>query len=71
VEIKDFSKGTTDVHYIFNNVKLKEGENTIVTKITKNGKVFEDKITWHYSSKNKQAKETSAPMKKTEEHVGL
>ncbi|GHT09575.1 beta-galactosidase [Bacteroidia bacterium] len=71
VEIKDYSKGTTNVHYIFNNVKLKDGENTIETKITHNGQVIEDKIKWNYSAKNKQSGDGSTPVKRTEEHVGL
>ncbi|MDR0864545.1 MAG: beta-galactosidase [Candidatus Symbiothrix sp.] len=71
VEIKEFSKGTTDVHYIFNTIQLKEGENTIETKIVRDGKTYQDKITWIYSPENKQAKGISTPAKNTKEHVGL
>jgi beta-galactosidase len=71
VEIKDFSKGTTDVHYIFDNIKLKAGENSIVTKIVRNGKTVEDTITWIYSPENKQTNASSTPAKNSKEHVGL
>jgi beta-galactosidase len=71
VETKNFSKGETDVHYIFNAVKLKEGENIIEAKISADGKILEDKILWNYSPKNKKEKDASAPKKNTTEHTGL
>ncbi len=71
VEIKDFSEGTTSIHYIFNTVKLKEGENIIEVKAAKDGKTYEDKIVWNYSEKNKVKSEDSTPIEKTEEHIGL
>jgi beta-galactosidase len=71
MEIKGFSRGTTDVHYIFNNIALKEGENSVETKIRHNGKIIEDKIVWNYSPNNNYEKDTSAPVKKTQEHIGL
>lgn len=71
-EIKDYSIGTTDVHYIFNNVKLKEGKNIVEVKTTKNGKTLEDKIEWNYSpKKNNKGTNSSEPKEKTHEHVGL
>jgi beta-galactosidase len=70
-EIKDFSKGTTDVHYVFNNVELKEGENMVEVKIKHNGKIIKDKIIWNYSPNNKSEKDTSVPLKNTKEHIGL
>jgi beta-galactosidase len=63
--------GTTSVHYIFNSVKLKEGENIIEVKAAKDGKSYEDKILWRYSEKNKGKSDNSTPVEKTEEHTGL
>jgi beta-galactosidase len=71
VEIKDFSKGFTDVHYVFNDVELKEGENLIKAKIKHKGKFIEDRIRWNYSPGNKKADSSSVPAKNTTEHVGL
>jgi beta-galactosidase len=71
VEIKTVSKGTTDVHYIFEAVKLKEGENSIETKIVRDGKTYQDKITWNYSPKNKQTEALPTPAENTKEHTGL
>ncbi|MFV0391337.1 MAG: glycoside hydrolase family 2 protein [Paludibacteraceae bacterium] len=70
-EIFEMDKGHTDVHYIFKNVKLNIGENTIVAKVDAGGKIYNDTITWHYSPSNANKKNTIQPKKKTEEHVGL
>ncbi|WP_369048899.1 glycoside hydrolase family 2 TIM barrel-domain containing protein [Tenacibaculum sp. UWU-22] len=43
-------KGTTDVHYIFENVKLKKGENTIKAVVEKDGKTVQDTIKWNFTS---------------------
>lgn len=71
VEIKDFSKGTTSVHYIFNNVELKEGENVILARINDDGNLLEDKITWTYSPDNKKSETENDLKKNTTEHIGL
>lgn len=71
LEINDFKKGTTPVHYIFNNIKLNTGENVIETKAVKDGKEYSDKIVWNYSPDSKKAANTKQPEKKTAEHIGL
>lgn len=72
VEIKDFSKGATDVHYIFNNVQLKEGENIVEVKATiADGKTYEDKIAWNYSATNKRNVDQTQPVENKKEHIGL
>lgn len=71
LEINDFKKGTTPVHYIFNNIKLNTGENVIEAKAVKDGKEYSDKIVWNYSPDSKKAANTKQPEKKTTEHTGL
>ncbi|MBB4034246.1 beta-galactosidase [Dysgonomonas hofstadii] len=70
-EVTDFSKGTTPVHYIFNVVKLKEGENIIEVKANDNGQELSDKIIWYYSPENKKSASSEQPKERTEEHIGL
>lgn len=70
-EITDFSMGTTDVHYIFNVVKLKEGENIIEVKADNKGQELTDRIVWNYSASNKQSDKTDQPKERTGEHIGL
>ncbi len=53
-EISDWSIGTTSVHYIFNKVQLKEGENIIEARAMKDGKEYTDKIIWYYSAENRK-----------------
>ncbi|MCK9506895.1 MAG: hypothetical protein M0Q54_00510 [Pigmentiphaga sp.] len=48
-KIENCTKGYTEVHYIFENVQLKEGENTVEAKIVKDNKTHSDKISWNYS----------------------
>ena len=71
VEIKTFKKGQTSVHYIFENVKLNNGENTIEAKVGNQGNMLEDTIRWNYSPENKNRLKLSDPKEKTKEHVGL
>lgn len=70
-EIKNFTKGTTDVHYIFQGVELRKGKNTLEVKAVKEGEIYKDRIDWNYSPENKRKGTLSAPVKKTEEHIGL
>lgn len=68
--IKGVRKGQTDVHYIFDNVKLTKGANTIEAKIIqKDGKVLTDSIQWNYDPSYKQ--NAAGPTKSKTEHVGL
>lgn len=71
VEITDYEMGTTDVHYIFKNIKLKEGENIIEAKATKDGTTYEDKIVWDYSEKYKGMTPEQLNKVNTKEHIGL
>jgi len=68
-KIESVKKGYTDVHYIFENVKLKQGENEIIARATKDGKLTEDKIKWNYDPKYKR--EVGQPAATRDEHVGL
>lgn len=69
-KITSYKKGTTDVHYIFENVKLNLGENTIVATMKgKDGKVIEDTILWNYDPKYKR--EVGKPGFTKDEHIGL
>jgi beta-galactosidase len=70
-KIEGYAKGTTDVHYIFHDVRLKAGENVIEVKAEHNGKTIEDKIIWNYSPDSRQPDDKPQPGKKTQEHVGL
>lgn len=68
--IKGVRKGQTDVHYIFENVKLTKGANTIEAKIIqKDGKILTDRIHWNYDPSYKQ--DAAGPTKSKTEHVGL
>ncbi|WP_333626957.1 glycoside hydrolase family 2 TIM barrel-domain containing protein [Sphingobacterium siyangense] len=68
--IKGAKIGQTNVHYIFENVKLKLGKNTVEAKvIQKDGKVLTDTIEWNYDTAFKQG--PSGPTKSKTEHVGL
>lgn len=69
--ISDYSIGNTDVHYIFDVVRLKVGENILETKVIKDGKEYSDKIVWNYSPENKQKENTDKPLEKKEMHIGL
>jgi len=70
-EVTDFSMGTTSIHYIFNVVKLNEGENTIEVKASDNGQELSDKMVWYYSPENKRNAESDRPKERTGEHIGL
>ncbi|MGB3103426.1 glycoside hydrolase family 2 protein [Sphingobacterium siyangense] len=68
--IKGAKIGQTNVHYIFENVNLKPGKNTVEAKvIQKDGKVLTDTIEWNYDPAFKQG--PSGPTKSKTEHVGL
>jgi len=68
--IKGAKIGQTNVHYIFENVKLKLGKNAVEAKvIQKDGKALTDTIEWNYDPAFKQG--PSGPTKSKTEHVGL
>ena len=70
-EITDFERGTTAVHYIFNNIELNRGENVVEAKLTKDGKEYTDRIVWNYSPDDKRPAGSTQPGKRTTEHIGL
>lgn len=70
-EITDYSIGTTEVHYIFNVVQLKEGENTLEVTASKDGKEYNDKIVWNYSPDNKKDVDNTKPEERKGMHIGL
>lgn len=70
-EVKTVRKGNTAVHYIFENVKLNNGENLIEAKAVGQGKELQDAIRWNYSPDNKGRVKLADPKEKTKEHVGL
>ncbi|MCD7931645.1 MAG: beta-galactosidase [Tannerellaceae bacterium] len=61
-------KGYTDVHYVFDKVKLQRGTNMLKAVIEKNGKIYEDKIEWQYSGEKNREAET---LNNREEHSGF
>lgn len=63
-------KGYTDVHYIFPEVELKEGENIVEVKVEKNSILYQDKVVWYYSKQYLDI-ENSVPEIHYEEHIGL
>lgn len=71
VEHTGFVKGTTDVHYIFENIELREGDNTIEARISHKGNPLEDKIMWNYSPANKEDTGKSPSRENENEHIGL
>ena len=70
-EVKECNMGTTSIHYIFNNIKLKEGENILEVKATYNGKTYEDQIKWNFDKRNIGNSSGDKPIENTKEHIGL
>ncbi len=70
-EVNDYKIGNTEVHYIFEDVLLKTGENIIEVTIEKEGETFHDKIVWHYSPENRQKREENNPEERKGMHIGL
>lgn len=70
-EITDFRMGNTNVHYIFEDVKLNEGQNKLEARAGSNGKSFEDTIYWNYSSETAGKAGNADPEEKKKEHIGL
>ena len=42
-------RGNTDVHYIFDNVRLDDGKNVLLATAGADGKQYTDTITWNYN----------------------
>ncbi|MDR1337346.1 MAG: beta-galactosidase [Tannerella sp.] len=69
-KIPSFTQGYTDIHYIFTDVMLKEGENTVEAKAGKDGRIFRDTVIWNCSEKFRELN-NRAPEVRLEEHTGL
>ena len=69
-EIKTLKQGYTDVHYIFEDVRLKNGKNKVEVRVQKDGKTYKDTINWNYSEKYKDL-DNQAPEVRLKEHIGL
>lgn len=52
-KIAGAKRGYTDIHYIFENVELQQGKNTVKTVVAKDGKNFEDQIEWNFTKEMK------------------
>ncbi len=57
-ELTGVKQGATKVHFIFENVKLQQGKNSIKAVAYKDGKVFDDQIEWTFTGeKNRESLE--------------
>ena len=55
-ELKGIHKGFTDVHYVIDNVTLKDGENIVTTTATdKQGNKLSDEIRWQYTGEKRRS----------------
>ena len=70
-ELKIYKKGYTDVHYIFENVKLREGNNVIEVIAQKDGQTIRDSVNWKYMKSNANTLPDDAPKSNKTEHIGL
>lgn len=66
-ELSNARKGYTDVHYIFDNVVLNEGKNTVKTVVSYQGKEYTDEVEWTYNGEHKRKADTYEHKK---EHAG-
>ncbi len=71
VEVKNNKKGTTHVHYIFENIELKEGINEIEVKASYKGETYDDKIQWNYYGNRNTRSDMRKPQENKNEHIGL
>jgi beta-galactosidase len=69
--VEKYAQGETAVHYIFENVTLQEGQNTIAVNAVQNGKTYTDSIVWQYNPGARQNDNPAQGAKKTEEHAGI
>jgi len=54
IELTGVKQGTTDVHYVFENVKLQKGKNIIKTTVAKYGKTYNDEIEWIFTEEKRR-----------------
>jgi len=57
-ELTGIRQGYTNVHYIFDNVTLDRGTNTIKTVVLHGGQTYEDTIEWQYTGEKKREADT-------------
>ncbi|MDH6533608.1 beta-galactosidase [Parabacteroides sp. 52] len=57
-ELTGVRKGYTDVHYVFDEVTLAQGTNTLRAVVVKEGKTYEDRIEWKYTGEKKRETDT-------------
>lgn len=68
-ELQGCKKGFTDVHYVFDDVTLVDGENVLrAVAADKQGNELSDEMTWHYSGEKRRTKADAASEK---EHSGF
>jgi beta-galactosidase len=67
--LEDFKQGTTPVHYIFEDVALLEGENSIIAKVESQGVLYEDSVKWVYNPDFRR--EQLYIIENSKEHIGL
>lgn len=65
--ITNYTRGTTGVHYVFENVELIEGANII----TAEAGGYRDNIEWFYYGESKTGYGLAQPEENTKEHIGL
>lgn len=53
-ELSGIRKGYTDVHYVFDEVTLSEGKNTLTAIVQYKGKEYKDEIEWNYTGEKKR-----------------
>lgn len=70
-EVKNYKMGQTAVHYIFENVRLANGENRVEAKAEYKGKLLEDTVNWNYWPDHINKQRLTDPREKTKEHIGL
>ena len=53
-ELNGIRKGYTDVHYVFDEVTLNNGKNTLTAIVRYKGKEYKDEIEWNYTGEKKR-----------------
>lgn len=53
-ELNGIRKGYTDVHYVFDEVTLNNGKNTLTAIVWYKGKEYKDEIEWNYTGEKKR-----------------
>ena len=69
--VKPPRQGITSVHFIYDDIELQTGENTIEAEVEYNGKSYKDSVTWHYSPGNRPESFQENGIEKEKEHKGL